>query len=90
MASNDLILSIDVGAWSIKVGEFENTADGLLMKQFGYAEYSAQMTDDNRPELIRETLERILSQKNFSAKKVYLSLSSQLAFIRFVKLPPIE
>lgn len=90
MASNDLVLSIDIGAWSIKVGEFENSPDGLLMRQFGYAEYSSQMTDDNRPALIREALERVLSQKDFSAKKAYLSLSSQLAFIRFVKLPPID
>lgn len=90
MAANDLILSIDIGAWSIKVGEFENSPDGLLMKQFGYAEYSAQMSDDNRPSLVKEALEKVLSQKNFTAKKVFLSLSSQLAFIRFVKLPPID
>ncbi|MCH2205113.1 MAG: type IV pilus assembly protein PilM [Lentisphaerales bacterium] len=90
MAANDLILSIDIGAWSIKVGEFENSPDGLLMKQFGYAEYSAQMSDDNRPSLVKKALEKVLSQKNFTAKKVFLSLSSQLAFIRFVKLPPID
>ena len=90
MAANDLILSIDIGAWSIKVGEFENSPDGLLMKQFGYAEYSAQMSDDNRPSLVKEALEKVLSQKNFTAKKVFLSLSSQLAFIRFAKLPPID
>ena len=90
MAANDLILSVDVGAWSVKVGEFENSSDGLLMKQFGYAEYTSQMTDDNRPVLIKEALGKILGQKNFTAKKVFLSLSSQLAFIRFVKLPPID
>ena len=90
MASNDLILSIDIGAWSIKVGEFENSPEGLLMKQFGYAEYSTHMTDENRGALIKETLDKIINQKNFVAKKVYLSLSSQLAFIRFVKLPPID
>jgi type IV pilus assembly protein PilM len=90
MASNDLILSIDIGAWSIKVGEFENSPDGLVMKQFGYAEYSSHMTDDNRPTLIKEALARVLQQRDFAAKKVFLSLSSQLAFIRFVKLPPID
>ena len=45
MASSDQILSIDIGAWSIKLGEFENAPDGLTMKQFGYGEYSKLMTD---------------------------------------------
>ena len=90
MASNDLVLAIDVGAWSIKVGEFEDAADGLVMKQFGYSEYSTTMSDENRGALITEALQKILEEKQFSAKKVHISLSAQLAFTRFVKLPPID
>ena len=90
MASNDQILSIDIGAWSIKLGEFENASDGLTMKQFGYGEYSSLMTDDNRADLIKDTLKKIIDEKQITTKKAYLSLSSQLAFTRFVKLPPIE
>ena len=88
--ANEQFLAIDVGAWSIKLGEFENAADGLTMNQFGYGEYSQGVNDNNRGELIEETLKRILDEKNYTAKKVYLSLSSQLAFTRFVKLPPID
>jgi len=90
MASNDLILAVDIGAWSIKVGEFESAPDGLLMKQFGYSEYSGNMNDENRGDLIKESLQKILGQNSYGAKKVHLSLSSQLAFTRFVKLPPID
>lgn len=90
MAGNEQILSIDIGAWSIKLGEFENASDGLTMKQFGYGEYSSLMTDDNRADLIKDTLRKIIDEKQISTKKTYLSLSSQLAFTRFVKLPPIE
>ena len=90
MAASDQILAIDIGAWSIKLGEFENASEGLTMKQFGYGEYSQLMTDDNRSDLIRDTLQKILNEKQLSTKKVHLSLSSQLAFTRFVKLPPIE
>ena len=90
MASSDQILSIDIGAWSIKLGEFENAPDGLTMKQFGYGEYSKLMTDENRSELIKETLQKIIDEKQLTTKKAYISLSSQLAFTRFVKLPPIE
>jgi hypothetical protein len=43
MASNDLILSVDIGAWSLKIGEFEAGPDGLTMQQFGYSEYGTQM-----------------------------------------------
>ncbi|MCM8525616.1 MAG: type IV pilus assembly protein PilM [Lentisphaeraceae bacterium] len=90
MASSDQILSIDIGAWSIKLGEFENAADGLTMKQFGYGEYSKLMTDENRGELIKETLQKLIDDKQLTSKKAYISLSSQLAFTRFVKLPPID
>lgn len=90
MAASDQILAIDIGAWSIKLGEFENASEGLTMKQFGYGEYSQLMTDDNRADLIKDTLRKILDEKQLSTKKVHLSLSSQLAFTRFVKLPPIE
>ena len=82
MAANDLIFSIDIGAWSVKVGEFENSPDGLLMKQFGYAEYTTQMTDDNRPALIKEALGKILSQKTLLPKKFfYHFLLSWLLFV---------
>ena len=90
MASSDQILSIDIGAWSIKLGEFENASDGLTMKQFGYAEYSKLMTDENRGELIKETLQKLIDERQLTSKKAYISLSSQLAFTRFVKLPPID
>lgn len=90
MAASDQILAVDIGAWSIKLGEFENASEGLTMKQFGYGEYSHLMTDDNRADLIKDTLQKILDEKQLSTKKVHLSLSSQLAFTRFVKLPPIE
>jgi type IV pilus assembly protein PilM len=90
MASSDQILAIDVGAWSIKLGEFDNAQDGLTMKQFSYGEYSAHMTDENRGVLIKETLQKLLDEKTYLSKTVYLSLSSQLAFTRFVKLPPID
>ncbi|MCM8533842.1 MAG: type IV pilus assembly protein PilM, partial [Lentisphaeraceae bacterium] len=90
MAASDQILSIDIGAWSVKLGEFENASDGLTMKQFGYGEYSKLMTDDNRAELIKESLQKLIDERQVTSKKAYISLSSQLAFTRFVKLPPID
>ena len=90
MAASDSILSIDVGAWSVKVGEFENSSSGIELKDFGYAEYTKPITDENRTEQVAKALEKVIAEKNFTAKKANISISGQLAFIRFVKLPPIE
>ena len=90
MAAGDYILSIDVGSWSVKVGEFELNDDGIQMVGFGYEQYSGPVNDQNRQEMITEALQKVIEKNDFKAKKASVSVSGQLAFTRFVKLPPID
>lgn len=87
MSQQNLLLTIDIGGDSIKVAEFEFTQVGrLLLRKFAYREYAGDK-DESSPDSFEEALRDVIVSNDFSAKKSYVSLSGQNAFIRFVKVP---
>ena len=87
MAAQDLILCVDIGGNSIKVGEFSFPPEGgVLLQRFAHREYGNGIDEDSSVSL-EEALRDVMLSNNFLAKRVYISLSGQNAFIRFVKVP---
>ncbi len=89
MASVDLLLAIDVGSSSLKIGEFEITPSNVTLRKFGIAEYESQTSEENRIEEVTRAIQRLKETVGFTAKKAHVVLSAQVSFTKFVKLPPV-
>ena len=102
MASQDLMLCIDIGAGSIKAAEFSYSPEGnMRMERFAFVEYMAPDTpvaggdlgvsstvvlSDSKLDLL-QALNTLLAENAFQAKKVHISLSGHDSYIRFIKVP---
>ncbi|MFA5204918.1 MAG: type IV pilus assembly protein PilM [Lentisphaeria bacterium] len=90
MAHVERVLALDIGASSLKAGEFEYSAAGITLVGFGLREYGEELSETNRDTLIGANLRQLIAEHGFTARKVLVSISGQSAFIRFVKLPPVS
>ncbi len=90
MAKTKLILAIDVGSASLKLSEFSYPTSGeMVLEKYAYIEFSSSLQDINKhQEALKTAFNAAIDKYKFKAKQVYLSISSQSTFIRFVKLPP--
>jgi type IV pilus assembly protein PilM len=92
MLGSDRILALDIGASTIKVGEFQ-AAKGqrLRLTNFNYADLGIDPEhEENRKALIVSTVRNVVRERNIKAKNVVFSVSGQSVFTRFVKLPPVD
>ncbi len=87
MASQELILCIDIGADSIKISEFTCTAENVELNRFAYQEYTNDSEDLSAFEMMLATLKDVIEENDFKAKSTYISLSGQNALIPFIKIP---
>lgn len=92
MPKEDRVLAIDVGGDSLKLAEFLYPDDGgVVLEKFAFAEYSVGEEEvegeENFSEKFEDCLRTLLDEHDFEAKKVRMSISGQLAFIRLAKLP---
>ncbi len=91
MARAERILAIDIGATSIKIGEFEYSGrEAVTLVNFAYREYEEELTDSSRSVVVAGLLRQMIVENNFVARRVLLSISGQSAFTRFVRLPPFS
>ncbi len=91
MARAERILAIDIGATSIKVGEFEYSGrEAVTLVNFAHREYEEELTDTSRSVVVAGLLRQMLVENSFTARRVLLSISGQSAFTRFVRLPPFS
>jgi len=92
MLASERILALDIGAASVKIGEFQvSKTHGLRLTNFNYAELGIDPEhEENRKSLIVSTIRNALREKNFKATNVVFSVSGQSVFTRFVKLPPVD
>jgi type IV pilus assembly protein PilM len=93
MASAQKVLTIDVGTSTLKYGEFAVTRGGALtMLRFGTTELGLDPNkEEDRAKFITPTLATVLKEmKVKKGREVYLSISGQSVFMRFVKLPPVD
>ncbi|MBN2448795.1 MAG: type IV pilus assembly protein PilM [Lentisphaeria bacterium] len=89
MAGKDRILAIDIGATSIKVGEFEYPSrDSRVLVNFAHREYEEELTEGTRSVVVAGLLRQMVVESNFHARRALVCMSGQAAFTRFVKLPP--
>jgi type IV pilus assembly protein PilM len=89
MARVERILAIDIGATSIKVGEFEYPArETVTLVGFAHREYEEELTESSRSVVVAGLLRQMLVENSFQARRALISISGQAAFTRFVKLPP--
>jgi len=92
MLNSKSFLTVDFGAGSLKLAEFEvNEAGGLRLKTFAIkslgAEGSAEAT---REAVILKALQEALVEKNIKAKGVNVCAPGYHVFSKFVKLPPVD
>jgi len=90
MAKIEKVLALDVGATSLKLGEFEYPNEGRIrLTGFTYREYGEELTEENRSVVIAGLLRELLLEQNVASRKALVAISGQSAFLRFVKLPPV-
>lgn len=92
MLGPDRILALDIGASTIKVGEFTAVKPhGLRLTAFNYADLGLDIEQEaNRKAAIISTIRNVLKEKSIKSNRVVFSVSGQSVFTRFVKLPPVD
>jgi len=93
MASAQKILTVDVGTSTLKFAEFGVSKGGALtLLRFVTAELGLDPNkEEARGGFITPALQKILKeQKIKKGRDVYVSISGQSVFMRFVKLPPVD
>ena len=87
MAQQNLILCIDIGGVSIKAAEFSYVpGQSLNLERFAYTEYEIAEGEPVEDAILR-TVADVIRTNRFAARDVYVSLSGENAFVRFVKVP---
>ncbi|NQU11663.1 type IV pilus assembly protein PilM [bacterium] len=92
MLGAERILALDIGAATVKVGEFQvSKSRGPHLSNFNYADLGVDPEhEENRKALIVSTIRNVLREKSLHGAKVIFSVSGQSVFTRFVKLPPVD
>jgi type IV pilus assembly protein PilM len=92
MLGSERIIALDIGASTVKIGEFQaSKSHGLRLTNFNFADLGIDPEhEENRKALIVSTIRNVLREKKFRTKSVVFSVSGQSVFTRFVKLPPVD
>lgn len=92
MLNSKTFLAIDFGAGSIKLSEFEITADGgLILKNFVIKPLGIEGAQEaTREKIVLKTLQETLAEGDFKSKNVNVCAAGYHVFSKFVKLPPVD
>jgi type IV pilus assembly protein PilM len=92
MLNTKSFLTIDFGAGSLKLAEFEiNEAGGLLLKNFVIKSLGLEGSQEaTREKTILTALQEVLAEKKFRASSVNVCAPGFHVFSKFVKLPPVD
>jgi type IV pilus assembly protein PilM len=92
MLNSKSFLTVDFGAGSLKLAEFEvNEAGGLRLKQYGIKSLGAEGSQEStREATIQKALQEMLAAKGIKAKNVNVCAPGFHVFSKFVKLPPVD
>jgi type IV pilus assembly protein PilM len=85
-------LSVDFGAGSLKVVEFEVDDAGVLrLIQFGLKPLGLEGSQDAKREaVVLKAIQEVLVEKGLKAKSINVSAPGYHVFSKFVKLPPVD
>ena len=85
-------LTVDFGAGSLKLAEFEiNEAGGLSLKNFSIKPLGLEGSQEaTREKAIGQALQSVIAEKGIKAKFVNVCAPGFHVFSKFVKLPPVD
>jgi type IV pilus assembly protein PilM len=92
MLSSKSFLTVDFGAGSLKLAEFEvNESGGLRLKNFAIKPLGAEGAQDaTREAVILKALQEALVEKGIKSRNVNVCAPGFHVFSKFVKLPPVD
>ena len=92
MAAANKVIAVDLGTSTLKFAEFGISRGGALtLLHFGVAELGLDPNkEEERGKFITPTLAKLFKDHHIKGREVYLSISGQSVFMRFVKLPPVD
>src|SRR5450756_2050466 len=92
MLNTKSFLTVDFGAGSLKLAEFEiNEVGGLRLTNFEIKPLGPEGCQDaTREKLILQALQAAIAEKGFKSKQVNVCAPGFHVFSKFVKLPPVD
>ena len=92
MLNTKSFLTVDFGAGSLKLADFEiNDAGGLRLKNFAIKPLGLEGSQESsREKLILQALQETIAEKGLKAKSVNVCAPGFHVFSKFVKLPPVD
>ncbi|MCC6234405.1 MAG: pilus assembly protein PilM [Verrucomicrobiales bacterium] len=85
-------LTIDFGAGTLKVAEFEiNDAGNLVLRQFGAKSLGLEGSQETaRERVVTKALQDLFTERGFSARTANVCAPGFHVFSKFIKLPPVD
>src|SRR5256885_10377261 len=92
MLNTKSFLTVDFGAGSLKLAEFEvNETGALRLRQYGMQALGAEGAQEStREATIQKALQAIITEKGIKAKSANVCAPGFHVFSKFVKLPPVD
>jgi len=92
MLNTKSFLTVDFGAGSLKLAEFEiNEAGGLSLKNFVIKPLGLEASQETtREKVILTALQEVIAEKGIKSKVVNVCAPGFHVFSKFVKLPPVD
>ncbi|MHC4998212.1 MAG: type IV pilus assembly protein PilM, partial [Planctomycetota bacterium] len=89
------VWAIDIGSNALKALQMRQGDEGLEVIDFAYLEHShnlstGDISSDEKEQILVETLQGFLYEKDLSKCEVAISIAGQNSFARFINLPPVE
>ncbi len=92
MLNTKSFLTVDFGAGSLKLAEFEiNEAGGLQLNNFSIKPLGPEGSQEaTREKIILAALQEVIAEKGLKSKNVNVCAPGFHVFSKFVKLPPVD
>jgi len=92
MLNTKSFLTVDFGAGSLKLAEFEiDEAGGLRLKDFAIKPLGLEGSQEaSREKIILQALQETIAEKGIKSKNVNVCAPGFHVFSKFVKLPPVD
>jgi len=92
MLNTKSFLTVDFGAGSLKLAEFEiNETGGLRLKNFAIKALGPEGAQEaTREKIILGALQQVIAEKGLTAKNINVCAPGFHVFSKFVKLPPVD
>src|SRR3954463_10224850 len=92
MLNTKSFLTVDFGAGSLKLAEFDvNEVGGLRLKQYSITPLGAEGAQETaREAVVLKALQGVIAEKGIKSKAVNVCAPGFHVFSKFVKLPPVD